>query len=122
MTEVSMNTIQEIRSFLESLKPEGGTRPFPPLQHAFRMAGARPLSYLCEEKQQGFDLDTIYLLSDGEPDPSPWLKDVPIQRLVLGLNSQAFISIHCIGIGEGAESSFLEELATQNSGVFKSLK
>ncbi len=62
-------------------------------------------------------VDTIYLLTDGQPTrgritkPAEILKEIGIQNRVRG------VTIHCIAFGQ--ESKLLEDLAAQNGGAYR---
>ncbi len=62
-------------------------------------------------------VDTIFLLTDGEPRNGKYLDPPSILREVQALNRIRGASIHCIAFGE--QSEFLKELANQNSGVYR---
>jgi HEAT repeat protein len=84
----------EARRFLEALRPTGTTALWQALKDAFEDPAA----------------DTLYVLSDGDPDDPPG----EILRWVRERNRTKFILIHTIGVGRG--SPFLEQLAKENGG------
>ena len=62
-------------------------------------------------------LDTIYFLSDGRPSVGALIEPMEILRAVRGYNELARIVIHTIAIGD-FQKAFLDQLATENGGVF----
>jgi hypothetical protein len=62
-------------------------------------------------------LDTIYLLSDGEPTTGRFRDTDGICREVKALNRVRGVTIHCIAFGE--ESPLLKRIAEENGGEFR---
>ena len=63
------------------------------------------------------DPDTIFVLSDGEPNDGKYKRMNDILDAVRDVNQYARVRIHSIGTGD---SNFLKELAKQNGGSFVS--
>lgn len=91
-----------ISRFLDRQKPSGGTNIFDPLAAAMRCAG----------------VDTIFLLSDGQPGSGSHTERESILREIAALNRTRRVTVHCISIG--GESLLLRELAESNHGVYAS--
>ncbi len=62
-------------------------------------------------------VDTLFLLTDGEPRNGKYIDAPSILREVQALNRVRGATIHCIGFGE--DSAFLKDLANQNGGVYR---
>ena len=87
--------------FVRSIRTGVGTNVFDTLEHAL------------EDKR----VDTIYLLTDGEPTRGRITEPAAILREVDRLNRLRAATVHCIAFG--AESEFLENLAQQNGGKYR---
>ena len=81
--------------------------------------GSTPLSnaveYAFEDVVIDHNVDTIYILTDGEPD-NP---EASVLALVANYNAEARARIHTISIGQ--DSEFLQTLANQNGGIYSQL-
>jgi predicted protein tyrosine phosphatase len=66
------------------------------------------------------EVDTIYLLTDGEPTTGRLVAPEDILDEVLRWNRQRQIVIHCIGIGTDAD--LLKRLAQESGGTYKQVK
>jgi hypothetical protein len=62
------------------------------------------------------EVDTLYLLSDGEPSVGEIIDTAKIHDRVLRLNETRKIRIHCISIGES--STFMKGLAEASGGTY----
>ena len=87
--------------FVKGVETRSGTNVFDTLE--FALADKR--------------VDTIYLLSDGEPTAGRFLDLPSITREVQALNRRRGITIHCIAFGE--ESKLLEAIAKENGGQYR---
>jgi HEAT repeat protein len=63
------------------------------------------------------EVDTVYLLSDGDPTAGTFTEAQEILRSIRGANAGKNAHIHCISIGK--ESGLMRELARQNRGQYK---
>ncbi|MCA8973838.1 MAG: HEAT repeat domain-containing protein [Planctomycetes bacterium] len=90
-----------IRARLKLLRPAGGTNIYGALETAFRDP----------------DVDTIYLLTDGEPSVGEVVNADEIADEVDRWNHMRQIVIHCIGLG--IDSALLKRLAEESGGVYK---
>ena len=61
-------------------------------------------------------VDTVYLLTDGQPTTGRYTDTPGILRGVEELNRVRGVTIHCIAFGE--ESDLLRKIAEQNGGVY----
>ena len=62
-------------------------------------------------------VDTIYLLSDGDPSTGGVTDPTLIRERIAKLNRVRKVQIHCISIGK--KSTFMRLLAKENGGVYK---
>ncbi len=89
-----------LASHLRSQKPTGGTNLYDALEMAVLTK----------------DVDTIYLLSDGNPGSGKFVAHEDILREIDRLNRVRKIAIHCIAVGY--DSPLLEALAARNDGRY----
>lgn len=85
------------------LQPRGRTNIYDALEIAFQHA----------------TVDTIYLLSDGEPTDGKFVFPADVLREVKRLNRTRRIALHTISFGE---SEFMRRLAAQNDGLYVEVK
>jgi hypothetical protein len=83
-----------------SQRPGGGTNIYDALMGAF-----------ADER-----VDTIYLLSDGDPSAGSVIDPNLIRERIARFNRVRKVQIHCISIGQ--PSPFLRALAKENGGVY----
>ncbi len=87
--------------FVRKISTGGGTNVFDTLEHAL----------------QDRRVNTIYLLTDGNPTRGRLTDPDAIVREVGVLNRLRSVTIHCIAFGE--ESDLLKQLAAQNGGKYR---
>ena len=87
------------------------------------MAHGRTATYDALEAAMNCDPEAIYLLSDGEPNAGKVTTPAGIVKTIGEANRSRRISIYTIGIApgaaEGANESFMKELAEQNCGLYQ---
>src|SRR5690606_38827116 len=88
------------RTFVEGLQAGGGTNIYDPLEAALLDP----------------DVDTIYLLTDGDPSGGKFVLAEEILREVRRLNAARQVAIHTISIG--GRSPLLRRLAEENGGRY----
>jgi HEAT repeat protein len=93
------SNIASAKSALRSRFPRGGTNIFDTLEAAF----------------QDKEVDTIYLLSDGDPGAGKFVAPEEILREIRKLNRTRLIVIHTISLGP---SDFMRRLAEENGGKY----
>ncbi len=101
MRSVDGDNREELLSRVKALAPGGGTNIFDALEKAFQDPG----------------VDTIYLLTDGEPSAGRLVAVDDIVDEVRRWNRQRQIVIHCIGLG--IDSQLLKRLAQESGGSYK---
>jgi len=92
--------LERMKAFLAKIRPVGGTNLFGALETAF----ADP------------EVDTIFLLSDGEPSAGRILDPETIAAEIRRRNQSRRIVLHCISIG--GDGSLLRRLARESGGRF----
>jgi len=88
--------------YLDKLESGGGTNIYESLEDAFNISG----------------VETMFLLSDGEPTAGKITNTSDIVSAVTGWNASKKISINTIGLGEDCDKVFMKELAEKNNGQF----
>jgi len=66
------------------------------------------------------EIDTIYLLTDGQPSGGRFVEPSEIVEEVRLMNRTRQIVIHCISIGQ--RSTLLQDLATLTGGTYKEVR
>lgn len=92
---------EELLSRVKAIAPGGGTNIFDALEKAFQDPG----------------VDTIYLLTDGEPSAGRLTGVDDIADEIRKQNRARQIVIHCIGLG--IDSALLKRLAAESGGSYK---
>ena len=100
-------------AFLQALCANGTTNIADALDKAFAMAGDRATG-------DGGELvvDTIFLLSDGDPNRGRITDLGALLADVVARNARTRFVVHTVGIGEAAGSSFLKALAGRTGGRY----
>ena len=96
--------INKALRYVDKLEANGGTNLFDALELAFK----------------DVDVDTIFVLSDGEPTAGSVRDPGSIRRLVASWNEQRQIRIHCIAIG--GTLKLLEALAADSGGEYMQVR
>jgi hypothetical protein len=104
--------------FIDALPPNGTTNICDPLDAAFDLAGAGPLAVPGKKAPPGLAVDTVFLLSDGNPNRGRICDLEALLEEVVERNLRTRMVVHAVGIGEVAGSSFLEGLATRTGGRY----
>ncbi len=121
MAVAAPKTKTKAHAFVDAIRVNGTTNICDPLDRAFEAAGA-PLSGGGATVPGGRAVDTVYLLSDGDPNRGRVSNLSALLDEVLRRNRTAGLVIHAVGIGEVAGSSFLESLAKKNGGRYVGFK
>ncbi len=110
-TRATPSNKKEAVSWVERLKPTGGTNIYDALMEAFgvRNPGDEP---------QGETPDTVFLLSDGSPGSGRVTDADEILDIITCMNRFRRVSINTIGVGKVGES-FLKRLAEENYGAYR---
>ena len=100
MQKLSKATRKSLRKYLLRLSPEGATNLYDGLDRALKTER----------------VDTIVVLSDGEPTHGRFIDANSILAAVKAMNERRGVVIHCVSIGGG--SSLLRRLAAANDGEY----
>ena len=106
--------------FIESIHANGVTNICDSIDKGFELAGTALYAY--DPKNAEPPADTLYLLSDGDPNRG---RITDLDRLLEDIrrrNPPGALVIHAVGIGEAAGSSFLRALAEENGGRYVGYK
>jgi HEAT repeat protein len=100
LTALGPSTRKALEEFLAEQKPAGSTNLFDALEEALLMK----------------DVETIYLLSDGEPTAGRVTDDDEIVEAVRRLNRDTRAAVHCVSLG--GESRLLRRIAEATMGTY----
>ncbi|GAB4301512.1 MAG: hypothetical protein Kow0068_24410 [Marinilabiliales bacterium] len=99
--------------YVKALKAEGGTNISDALEKAFDLAGDGT-----KDNAKNLNVETIFLLTDGEPTAGKITNPDEIIEAVSEWNKLKRVKIHTIGLGENHDKNFMRKLAEQNNGVY----
>ena len=102
--QLSSGNRRKLIKDIEAVKQTGGTNLFDAVEFAY----------------QDPDVDTIYLLTDGQPGNGRFTEEADIVEQVGIMNRTRQIMIHCISIGR--ESTLLRDLAALTGGTYKAVR
>ena len=111
---------KKAHSFVEGLNRNGTTNICDSLDRALAMAGVPPP--LAGKDAEELAVDTIFLLSDGDPNRGRITDLADLLDDVVSRTAASRVVIHTVGIGEAAGSTFLEELALLTGGRYVGFK
>jgi len=112
MVKATRDRKAEANSFADSRIPQGATNIFDALMRAFAMAGRGS-----HDDAYAVGVDTIFLLTDGQPTAGAVVQTGAILDEVRRINRLRRIKIHCIGIGD-TDANFLRTLAAESGGTY----
>jgi|GEM_PF-3267650 len=101
---LSKGNRRELLEDIQTVKQKGGTNLYDGLEFAF----------------DDPEIDTIYLLTDGQPSGGRFTDAVEIVEQVRLMNRTRQIVIHCISIGQ--RSTLLKDLAELTGGTYKEVR
>ena len=101
------------RAWVEKVTANGATNIYDPLAKAFEMAGRGTF-----DKGYEIELDTIFFLSDGQPNQGRIVAPADILREIEKINSLKKVEIHAIGVGKSHNRGFMERLAKMTGGTY----
>lgn len=113
MLEASAKNKKAARRWIEKVTANGATNIFDPLAKAFEIAGRGTF-----DKEYGTALDTIFFLSDGQPNQGKIIRPSHIIREIGRINSLKKVQIHTVGIGRGHDRGFMKRLAEMTGGTY----
>jgi len=104
---------EKVFEWIDDLEAIGATNIFDALEQAFLIIGTRKA-----KKQLEKGADTIFLMTDGEPNRGRIVAPPLIRQEIAKMNRDRRITINTIGVGEGHDAKFLEKLAAENHGEY----
>jgi hypothetical protein len=126
MLPATPQAIKAAQDWVRKLEPNQSTNIHDSMRMAFELTGQLPTKAKSgpitgAKQKRAAAPDTIFLLSDGSPTlPTGKLDSTEkIINAVRNWNALKSVVVHCIGIGEGINESFMRKLATENGGEFK---
>lgn len=118
MVEASSETRREAFDFIAEVAVEGGTNTFDALEAAFAL-GDVGKGKRREPDPSGESLvDTIILLSDGQPTFGKTTSAEGIRSAVREWNETRRIAIHTVAFGKGADKELMSGLAEDSGGTY----
>ena len=100
-------------AWIDALEAIGPTNIFDAMEQAFKIIGTRKA-----KKQLEKGADTIFLMTDGQPNRGRITDPVLIRKEIEKMNRDRRITINTIGIGDDHADEFLRALATENHGEY----
>lgn len=113
MAEASPKSKKKAHGFVDAIHANGTTNICDSLDAAFEIAGLERGA-----GDDGYAADTIFLLSDGDPNRGRIADLTRLLPDVLRRTARARLVIHAVGIGEVSGSSFLRDLAERTGGRY----
>jgi len=99
--------------WIDELEAIGATNIYDALEQAFLIIGTRKA-----KKQLEKGADTIFLMTDGQPNRGKITAPPLIRQEIAKMNRDRRITINTIGVGDGHAYEFLEKLAKENDGEY----
>jgi len=100
-------------AYLEKLESGGGTNIYESVEKAFQIAGPG-----AKDGTTAMVVETIFLLSDGEPTSGAITNTTEICEKIRSWNPKNRVIIHTIGLGEDCDKEFMKKIASENGGTF----
>jgi len=100
-------------AYIKSLKSGGGTNISDALEEAFKLAGEG-----VNDEAEMLDVETVFLLSDGEPSAGKYTSTQQISQKVEEWNGLKRLQIHTVGLGDNHDEEFMKNMAVDNGGVY----
>ena len=118
MSEASSRAKKKAHAYVDDITANGVTNICDALDAAFELAGVGSGAGEDARTEDGYAADTIYLLSDGDPNRGRLANLDALLADVVQRTARARLVIHAVGIGEVAGSSFLQALAHRTGGRY----
>lgn len=99
--------------WVKAMPAVGATNIFDPIERAFELAGRGT-----HDRAYAIAVDTIFLMTDGQPNRGRLIKADEILKEVARLNDLKKVKIHTVGVGEGKDGTFLRRLAEMTGGTY----
>lgn len=113
MVPATKSNKEKAFEWIQGLTANGATNIFDAVEKAFSIVDTRRLA-----KQLSQGADTIFLMTDGEPNRGKIVEPDLIRAEVQKMNRDRKITLHAIGVGKDHNKAFLERLASENQGEY----
>lgn len=114
MVEASKaNKDKAVKWIEEKIVPTDQTNIYDAIESAFNI-----ISATSDAKNLKKGADTIFLMTDGQPNRGKFFEPDLIVKEVKKMNATRKITLHTIGVGEGHYAPLLQQLAAQNGGQY----
>ncbi len=113
LVEMTPDIRGEVQGFIDGLQAVGGTNIYGALSEAFRLAQIDPSGEWSEPA-----VDTVFLLSDGQPSLGTSSDPDTILSMVKEFNEGAGIVIHTVGLSGSQDAYLMRNLAESNGGIY----
>jgi uncharacterized protein with von Willebrand factor type A (vWA) domain len=100
-------------AYIKALKSGGGTNISDALEEAFKLAGKG-----VNDETEVLDVETVFLLSDGEPSAGKYRSTQQILQKVDEWNELNRLQIHTVGLGDNHDEEFMRKMAVDNNGTY----
>lgn len=100
-------------AWVKGVEAVGATNIFDPLARAFELAGRGTF-----DKAYGTAFDTIYLMSDGQPNRGRIIDPVEIVKELQRMNALKLIKVHAIGVGKSHDPVLMRRIAEVTGGDY----
>lgn len=100
-------------AWVKGIEAVGATNIFDPLERAFQLAGRGTF-----DKAYGTAFDTIYFMSDGQPNRGRIIDPAEIVKEVQRMNTLKMIKVHTIGVGKGHDPLLMRRIAEVTGGDY----
>jgi HEAT repeat protein len=100
-------------AWIKGLEAVGATNLFDPLARAFDLAGRGTF-----DKAYGTAFDTIYLMSDGQPNRGRIIEPAEIVKELQRMNALKLIKVHTIGVGKSHDPLLMRRIAEVTGGDY----
>ncbi|MSR75943.1 MAG: VWA domain-containing protein [Planctomycetes bacterium] len=100
-------------AWIKGIEAVGATNIFDPLERAFSLAGRGTF-----DKAYGTAFDTIYLMSDGQPNRGRIIDPAEIVKELQRMNMLKLIKVHTIGVGKNHDPVLMRRIAEVTGGDY----
>ncbi|HYC77979.1 MAG TPA: HEAT repeat domain-containing protein [Planctomycetota bacterium] len=103
----------EAIKWAEAVTAVGATNIFDALELGFQLAGRGT-----QDKRYQVVVDTVFFMSDGQPNRGRLVEPAQILAEVLRMNSEQKLKIHAVGVGKDHAVDFMKSLAERTGGTY----
>ena len=119
MVVADVKARREAQEFTDAVDVTGGTATYDALEAAFAMGDVGKARKREADPTGNAKLDTVILLSDGNPTLGRSTKTETIRAAVREWNATRRVMVHTIAFGADADREFLRLLAEESGGTFR---